>query len=175
MSNSKALAQLKEKRNNLQVLESAQEIAVFSGTLVGILCAGVWLGSFAPKLDARQIAQTGIGFTMTLVGAAWLGHNSTTKKLDENWEEITEAKKPKPTCNGCQYRSSSEALRCAIHPIEQPNNCLDRRSLFDSPNEFKFQDASGLNVVVQNCSESEIEEIKEIVHRVFNSEALPSP
>ena len=169
MSHSKILAQLKEKRSNLQIIESAQEIAAFSSALVGVLCAGVWLGSFVSSLDARQVAQTGIGLNMTLVGAAWLGRNSTAKKLDKNWEEITEAKKPKLTCNGCQYRSNSEALRCAIHPIDQPNNCSDRRSLFDSPNKVSFQNASGLNVVIHDCSESEIKEIKEIVNRVFSS------
>lgn len=169
MSNFEKITQLSEERNKLQVLESAQEIAVFSGTLTAILCAGVWLGSFVPKLEARRVAQTGIGFTMTLVGAAWLGHNSTTKKLDKNWEEIAEAKKPKPTCNGCVYRSNSEALRCAVHPIEQPSNCPDRRSLFDSNNQVKFQDSSGLNVVVEGCDAEEIEEIKAIVNRVFSS------
>ena len=169
MSHSKILAQLEEKRNNLQVLENAQEIAVFSGTLVGILCAGVWLGSFVPRLDARRVAQTGIGFTMTLVGAAWLGHNSTTKKLNENWEEIAEAKKPKSNCNGCIYKSDSGALNCAVHPVEQLENCPDKRDLFDSSNKVSFQDASGLNVVVHDCSEPEVEEIKAIVHKVFNS------
>ena len=169
MSNSKLLAQLEEKRNNLQELENAQEIAVFSGTLVGILCAGVWLGSFVPRLDARRVAQTGIGFTMTLVGAAWLGHNSTAKKLNENWEEIAEVKKPKSNCNGCIYKSYSGALNCAVHPIEQPKNCPDKRDLFDSPDTVTFQDASGLNVEVHNCSSEEVGEIKAIVHKVFNS------
>ena len=169
MSVSKELTQLEEKRSNLQMLESVQEIAVFSGTLAGIFCAGVWLGSFVPKLDAREVAQLGIGTTMTLVGAALLGHNSTSKKLNKNWEEITEAKKPKPTCNGCVYKPNSGALKCAVHPIEQPENCPDKRSLFDSTNQVSFQDASGLNVVVCDCSESEVEEIKTIVHKVFNS------
>ena len=169
MSVSKELTQLEEKRSNLQMFESVQEIAVFSGTLAGIFCAGVWLGSFVPKLDAREVAQVGIGTTMTLVGAAWLGHNLTRKKLNQNWEEITEAKKPKLNCNGCFYPSNSEALKCAVHPIEQSNDCPDRRSFFDSPNKVSFQDSSGLNVTVVNGSESEVEEIKSIVNKIFNS------
>lgn len=169
MSVSKELTQLEEKRSNLQMFESAQDITVFSGTLAGIFCAGVWFGSFVSRLEAREVAQVGIGTTMTLVGAAWLGHNFTRKKLNKNWEEITEAKKPKPTCDGCFYQSNFEALKCAVHPIEQPEDCPDKRSLFDSTNQVSFQDASGLNVVICDCSESEVEEIKAIVHKVFNS------
>ena len=172
MSNSKTLAQLKEKRNNLQVLESAQEIAVFSGTLVGIFCAGVWLGSFVPRLDARRVAQTGIGVTMTLVGAAWFGHNQTTKKLDQNWEEITQLKQEMSKVNNsrkcakCKYfnKANELLLGCAVNP-SMPANCPD----FEDKNQVSFQDPSGLNVVAENCSVSEIEEIQQIVYRVFNS------
>lgn len=174
MSISKELAELREKRGSLQMLAGAQEIAVFSGALTSILCAGVWLGSFVPKLDAREVAQIGIGTTLTLIGGAWLGHNLTKKELNKNWERITAAKNSqtkqlKLNCNGCSCRSGSPYLKCAVHPIEQPENCPDRRDLSVSSNVVKFQDASGLKVVVQDCSEAEVEEIRAVVSRVFNS------
>ena len=110
---------------------------------------------------------------MTLVGAAWLGHNQTTKKLDQNWEEITQLKHEVSKANNsrkcakCKYfnKANKSLLGCAVNP-SMPANCPD----FDEDKtQVIFQDPSGLNVVVENCSVSEIEEIQQIVYRVFNS------
>ena len=172
MSNPEILAQLREKRSSLQILESFQEIAGVSSALVGILCGGIWFGSFIPGLDTRQVAQAGIGLNMTLVGAAWLGRNSAAKKLDKNWEEMTRVKQEiskinkTRKCVNCKYFSqeNESILGCAVNPL-MPLNCLD----FEARSQVSFQDASGLNVVMHDCSESEIKQIKEIVNRVFNS------
>ena len=168
MSKSKLL---NEKRHDLQVLESAQEIAAFSSVLIGVLFVGMWLGSFVPRLNARQVAQAGIGLNLILVGAAWLGRNSTAKKLDQNWEEITQLKQEisevnnSRKCARCKYFSKADELflGCAVNP-SMPANCPD----FEDKNQVSFQDSSGLNVVVEDCSASEVEEIKAIVHKVFN-------
>ena len=178
MSNQELLAQLKEKRSNLQMFESIQEISVFAGTVMGIFCAGMWLGSFFPKADARQASQLGIGYSMLVAGAAWSMHNLTTKRLDDNWEEMTRVKQEiskeniARTCPNCKYfnKETKAFLGCAVNP-SMPPNCSD----FEPVNQVEFQDESGLNVSVYNCSEAEVEEIKTLVNQVFNSEALPSP
>lgn len=169
MSDQKRLEELKGTRGVLQLFECIDEIAISASALTGLLCLGAWIGIVAPNANKREIVQVGIGGSMALVGVAWADKNRLAKKLHENWKEICDARKPKSICDGCVYKSNSEALPCAVHPIEQPNDCPDKRVILDSQNEVSFQDSSGLNVVVIDGTDSEVEEIQQMVYRVFNS------
>lgn len=169
---SSKLEQLRDKRTNLQMLQSGLEIGVAGAATIGVVSVGVWLGSFVSKMPARIIAQSFFGLNLTLVGGGWMAHQFTNRKLNKNWDDIEDLKHEiqangvTKRCPRCKFYNpnSTVHLGCAVNP-DMPADCSD----FESNQVFEFQDSSGINVVVEGCEESEIEDIKQIVHRVFNS------
>ncbi|GEM_PF-5526910 len=50
------------------------------------------------------------------------------KQLDAYSVKINKVLHRKPGCHNCIYATEHELLPCAVHPIEQPDNCPDSKS-----------------------------------------------
>ena len=53
-------------------------------------------------------------------------YNKADKELDALYWQIEEARNIKSSCHGCIYASRDKLLPCAIHPIEQNEDCPDK-------------------------------------------------
>jgi hypothetical protein len=58
--------------------------------------------------------------------ASTILYNKTSNKVDALYWEIEKARNTKSSCAGCIYDSGDSLLPCAIHPIEQSEDCPDK-------------------------------------------------
>lgn len=123
------LDELRNKRSKLLRKSNILEHIAGISTVLTLMSLGAVLGSLSNTYCAKKVFRVsasafGLSASSLLISSGL--HKKTEDELDINFYLIATAVNTKPSCNGCIYASGDSLLPCAIHPIEQKEDCADK-------------------------------------------------
>jgi len=124
------LEELIQKRSKLYKRTNILERIASISTIITLIGLGAVLGSF-PHINRWSKCVFHFSAFASLSSAAITListnlYNKADKELDALYWQIEEARNIKSSCHGCIYASRDKLLPCAIHPIEQNEDCPDK-------------------------------------------------
>lgn len=78
------------------------------------------------KKNPLKVSAASFLSSCTLYFASKFIKNRVDKDLEINLKEIEKAKSRNKVCYGCIYYNDNAFILCAVHPVTQPENCVDK-------------------------------------------------
>lgn len=124
------LEELIQKRSKLFKLSNYLESIAAISTVTTLIGLGAVLGSNPiTNRCARNIFYLSSIAAVSSASVTVLSsvlYDKTSNKVDALYWQIEEVRNIKSSCHGCIYASRDKLLPCAIHPLEQNEDCPDK-------------------------------------------------